>query len=166
MTCHQQVETAFATCLETILSSHFLLPSSACSGEDRRYSPSSSSHERRQQDFGHIASPGQHEGSKRCTESAAPISAEDVTAALVRARRRLERLRRFYHAGRHCDAVAQAKRVRAAADAAGCTQLAAAAARAVRLTAARRYLPVAAVDEVELQLDAAAALWSSCRCVV
>ena len=86
--------------------------------------------------------------------------ADHVTAALFRARRHLGRLRLHNRAGRSRDARAQADRVCAAAAAAGCSLLAAAAARVAHLAATGRYLPAAAVDEVELQLDVAEALWN------
>jgi hypothetical protein len=92
----------------------------------------------------------------------------DAEEALIggvfrRVRRRLERLRRYNRAGRFREAREQAAAILGAAAPAGCRRLAA---QAARLLTGSGYLPAAAVDEVEVQLDAAEAIWTSGRCVI
>lgn len=84
-------------------------------------------------------------------------------AVFRRVRRRMERLRRYNRAGRFREAREQAAAILGAAAPAGCRRLAA---QAARLLSGSGYLPAAAVDELEVQLDAAEAIWASGRCVV
>ena len=94
-----------------------------------------------------------------------PPDADDEVMAAVfrRIRRRLDRLRRYNRAGRHREAREQAATILGAAAAAGCRRIAG---RAARLVSVAGYLAAAAVDEVEVQLDAAEAIWRSSRCVI
>ena len=91
--------------------------------------------------------------------------ADDMRMAAVfrRVRRRLERLRRYNGAGRHREAREQAATILGVAAAVGCRRVAG---RAARLLGSSGYLAAAAVDDLELQLDTAEAIWSSSRCVV
>ena len=86
-----------------------------------------------------------------------------MAALFRRARRRLERLRRYNGAARFREARDLAAAVVGGAAGGGCRGLAAAAAR---LLDGSGYMPAAAVDEVEQQLDVAEAIWASGRCVV
>ena len=91
--------------------------------------------------------------------------ANDKRMAMVfrRVRRRLERLRRCNRAARFGEARRQVAAILHITAAAGCRRLATATARLLRGSG---YLPSAVVDEVELLLDAAEAIWASGRCVV
>jgi hypothetical protein len=86
-----------------------------------------------------------------------------MAAVFRRVRRRLERLRRYNGAARHREAREQAAAILGAAAAAGCRRIAG---RAARLLGCAGYLPAAATQDLELQLDAAEAIWASSRCVV
>mmetsp|Transcript_61071 Transcript_61071/g.164094 ORF Transcript_61071/g.164094 Transcript_61071/m.164094 type:complete len:247 (-) Transcript_61071:116-856(-) len=96
----------------------------------------------------------------------------DIEAVFADLRRRLDRLRRLNMANRGSAARREAAAMLSAAAGAGCKRIASRAARLLlpstkaNREAAGRYLSAGALDEVEVQLDAAEALWRSCRVVV
>jgi len=99
-------------------------------------------------------------------------TAPDMEAVFADLRRRLDRLRHFNMANRESAARREAAAILSAAAGAGCKRIASRAARLLlpstkaNREAAGRYLSAGALDEVEVQLDAAEALWRSCRVVV
>jgi hypothetical protein len=101
-------------------------------------------------------------------EQLAPATLADADAArmatlFLRLRRRLERLRRYNRTARHREAREQAAAILGAAAAGGCQRIAG---RAARLLGWTGYLTAAVLDDLELQIDTAEAVWDSCRSVV
>ena len=100
------------------------------------------------------------------TGAVADAVADAVTAAFPELRLRLDALRRHNRRNRPRAVRAEAEAAAATAGAAGLHRLAAAAGRAVAAAGQGRFLSAEAVDEMEMLLDAAEALWRSCRCRV
>jgi hypothetical protein len=93
----------------------------------------------------------------------ADADAECMTALFRRLRRRFQRLRRYNHTARFREARDQAAAILSASAAAGCQRIAARAARALVRTG---YLAARTLDDLELQIDTAEAIWNSSRIVV
>ncbi len=88
--------------------------------------------------------------------------AEEARAAALfrRLRRRLKRMRRYNRTARFRDAREQAAAILAAAAAAGCRGIAE---WAARLLGRAGYVTAATLDDLELRIDTAGALWAACR---
>ncbi len=86
-----------------------------------------------------------------------------MAAVFRRLRRRLERLRRYNHTARFRETRDQAAAILSAAAAAGCQRIAA---RAARALVRPGYLAAGTLDDLELHIDTAEAIWNSSRIVV
>jgi hypothetical protein len=80
-----------------------------------------------------------------------------------RLRRRLDRLRRYNRTARYREAREQAAAILGAAAAAGCQRIAG---RAARVLGRTGYVTAGTLDDLELQIDTAEAMWSACRSLV